>query len=170
MQATGAAQGMGANEAQAMRPFAVRAGDGEALWWFGSLTVVKASAADTAGQMSILELTEPPDMEGPLHVHHHEDEGFWILEGGATFEVGGETIEARAGDFVFGPRGIPHRYSTGPDGCRLLFIFTPGGFENMVREMGRPAERRALPPPSDEPPDMERVAAIAAKYGNELLG
>ena len=55
-----------------------------------------------------------------------------------------------------GPRDIPHRYTVGPNGCRMLFICTPGGFEDLVREMSVPAESRTLPPPSDEEPDLER--------------
>jgi quercetin dioxygenase-like cupin family protein len=159
-----------ASEAQAMRPLAVSRDDGEARWWFGSLAVIKTTSADTAGQMTILEITEAPGAEGPLHVHHREDEGFWILEGDVTFEVGDTTIEAHAGDYVFGPRDIPHRYTVGDAGCRMLFIFTPGGFENLLREMSEPAGSRTLPPPSDEDPDWERIAAIAQSHGAELLG
>ncbi len=155
--------------AQALHPMAVAKGEGEARWWLGNLAVIKARAEDTAGLVSILEITEPPGFDGPLHVHHREDEGFWVLEGGATFEVGGETIEAHAGDFVFGPRDIPHRYSVGENGCKLLFIMTPAGFENLVLEMSEPAASRTLPPPSEEEPDWERIAAIAEKYGCELL-
>ena len=77
---------------------AVGADEGEARWWFGSLAVIKATAAQTGGQMAIIEITEPPGAEAPLHVHHREDEGFWLLEGSATFEVGDTTIEAHAGD------------------------------------------------------------------------
>jgi quercetin dioxygenase-like cupin family protein len=154
---------------QELKPVAVRKDEGPAWWWFSSLAVVKASAVDTGGQMTIIEITEPPGMVGPLHVHHREDEGFWILEGDATFEVGGATIEAHAGDYVYGPRDIPHRYSTGPAGCRLLFIFTPGGFENLIMAMSKPAAARTLPPPSTEEPDWAKVAAIAKAYGNELL-
>jgi quercetin dioxygenase-like cupin family protein len=153
-----------------LKPAAVIQNEGEAWWWFSSLAVIKATAAGTGGQMSIIEITEPPGMVGPLHVHHREDEGFWILDGDATFEVGGETIEAHAGDYVYGPRGIPHRYSTGPNRCRLLFIFTPGGFENLIRAMGKPAASRTLPPPSTEEPDWAWVAEIAKAHGNELLG
>jgi hypothetical protein len=109
-------------------------------------------------------------MEGPLHVHQKDDEGFYILEGDATFQIGDTTIEASAGDFLWGPHGIPHRYSTGPAGCRLLFVMTPGGFENLVRGMGVPAESRTLPPPSDEEPDWEHVAAVAKANDCELLG
>ena len=73
---------------------AVRKDEGEARWWFGSLAEIKATAADTGGQMTIVEVTEAPGTEAPLHVHHRDDEGFWILEGEVTFEVGDETIKA----------------------------------------------------------------------------
>ena len=156
-------------QTETLAPVTVPAGEGEALWFFGQLVEVKATAADTGGAMSLLEVTAPPNLPAPLHVHHHEEEGFFILEGSATFQVGDQTIEARAGDYLLGPRDIPHKYDTGPDGCRMLFVMTPGGFEDMVREMGEPAKERAVPPPATEPPDLERIARIAQKYGNELL-
>jgi quercetin dioxygenase-like cupin family protein len=155
---------------QTQDPVAVHEGEGEALWWFGCLAEIKATAADTGGLMTIIEITEPPGSEGPLHVHHNEDEAFWILEGDVTIEVGDTTIEAHAGDYAYGPRDVPHRYTVGDAGCRMLFILTPGGFEGLVSEMGEPAGSRTLPPPTDEPPHMERVAAIAGRYGCELVG
>lgn len=158
-----------ASNAQTLIPVVVRSDEGEARWWFGSLAVIKATAADTGGQMTIVEITEAPGVEAPLHVHHREDEGFWILEGDVTFEVGDATIQAHAGDYVFGPRDIPHRYTVGDAGCRMLFIMTPGGFEDLVLEMSEPAGSHSLPPPSDEEPDWERIAAIAEAHGNELL-
>jgi quercetin dioxygenase-like cupin family protein len=148
---------------------ATQAGQGEARWWFAGLAEIKATAEDTGGLLTIVEVTEPPGTEAPLHVHHREDEGFWILEGDVTLYVGDEKIEASAGDFAWGPRDIPHRYTVGPNGCRMLFICTPGGFEGLVRDMSVPAETRTLPPASDEEPDMEMVAAVAQKYGAELL-
>ena len=158
------------NSAQTLQPAVVTSNEGEARWWFDCLAVIKATAADTGGQMSIIEITEPPGAEGPLHVHHREDEGFWLLEGSATIEVGDLTVEAHAGDYVFGPRDIPHRYSVGDAGCRMLFILTPGGFEDLVIAMSEPAASRTLPPHSDQEPDWERVAAIARAHGAELLG
>jgi len=149
---------------------ATRAGEGEARWWFAALAEIKASSADTDGQLTIVEVTEPPGVQAPLHVHHREDEGFWILDGDVTFHVGDVEIEARAGDFAWGPRDVPHRYTVGPDGCRMLFILTPAGFEGLVRDMSEPAAERTIPPASDAPPDMERVARVAQAYGCELLG
>jgi quercetin dioxygenase-like cupin family protein len=147
---------------------AVTTGEGEARWWFGSLAVIKATSADTGGQMTIVEVTCPPGEEAPLHVHHREDEGFWILDGSVTLYVGDETIEAGPGDYALGPRDIPHRYTVGPAGCRMLFICVPGGFENLVKGMSVPAESRTLPPDLG-PPDLEMVARVAEENGCELL-
>jgi quercetin dioxygenase-like cupin family protein len=157
------------SRAKLLQPMAVATDEGEARWWFGLLAVIKATAADTGGQMTIVEATNPPGFVGPLHVHHREDEGFWILEGDATIEVGDTVIEAHAGDYVFGPRDIPHRYSVGDAGCRMLFLLTPGGMEELIIATSEPAVSRTLPPPSQEAPDVERIAALARAYGNELL-
>jgi quercetin dioxygenase-like cupin family protein len=160
---------MNEQSTEALKPIQVRKDGGEARWWFEALAVIRATAADTGGQMAIVEVTEPPGHEAPLHVHHREDEAFFVLEGSATIQVGDDSFEVGPGDYAFGPRDIPHRYSVGPDGCRMLFICTPAGFEDLVRGMSVPAESRTLPPPSDEEPDWEHVAAVAEANGCKLL-
>jgi quercetin dioxygenase-like cupin family protein len=155
-----------------LEPLTIRNDRGEARWWFGALAEIKATAADTGGQMTIVEVTEHPGAEAPLHVHHRDDEGFWILEGEVTFEVGGETIEAGAGDYVFGPRDIPHRFTVGDRGCRMLFIMVPGGMEDLIRATSEPAPSRTLPPPADEEPsakEIEDLKAVVKELGYELL-
>lgn len=142
------------------------AGGAETLWWTGCRATIRAAREDTAGELAVLEIEAPAGLEIPLHVHHREDETFVILEGGATFTVGEATVEARPGDVLFGPRGVPHRYTVGPAGIRMLFVFTPGGFEGFVRETGEPALALG-------PPDAFRVPdtfdAACAAYGVELL-
>ncbi len=155
-----------------LKPTAVRRDEGEARWWFGSLAVIKATAADTGGQMTIVEVTEHPGVEAPLHVHHRDDEGFWILEGDVTLTVGDAIIEASAGDYVFGPRDIPHAYKVGDRGCRMLFIMTPGGLEEVLRATSEPAPSRTLPPLSEaepSPEEIEGVKAVVKEYGYEFL-
>ena len=152
-----------------LKPAFVARDEGEARRWGGGLAVIKASAADTGGQMTILEVTEPPGIEAPLHVHHNEDEAFWVLEGDVTLEIGETTIKAHVGDYAFGPRGIPHRYTVGERGCRMLFVLTPGGFENLVMGMSEPAGARTLPPSSSKQPDIAQIKAIAAAHGSEVL-
>jgi len=150
----------------ALEPVVVRSDEGDARWWLGGLVVIKASAADTGGQMTIIEVTEHPGVEAPLHVHYRDDEGFWILEGNATFEVGETTIEAGAGDYVFGPRNIPHCYRVGDQGCRMLFILTPGispgGLEDLIRATSEPAPSHTLPPASEEEPTPEEIEGLKA--------
>jgi quercetin dioxygenase-like cupin family protein len=122
--------------------------------------------------LTIIDVTNPPGFEAPLHVHHRDDEGFWILEGSATIEVGETTIEARAGDYLFGPRDIPHRYTAGDAGCRMLFIMVPGGMEDLVRATSEPAATRTLPPPPEEEPtakEIEGLKAVVKEHGYELL-
>lgn len=155
--------------AQTLAAAFTRAGEGEARWWFGGLAEITLTAAETGGALSVIDVTDPPGAPAPLHVHHREDETFYILEGHATFEVGGEVVQAGPGDTVFGPRGVPHRYTVGDSGCRMLFIMTPGGFEDLVRETSVPAGSRTLPPPMEEEPDWERVDAIARAHGCEVL-
>lgn len=150
--------------------FAVQANEGEARWWLGALATIKATSEQTGGSLTLVEVHDPPGESAPLHVHHEEDEGFWILEGQVTFEVGGETIEASAGDFVFGPRDVPHSYEVGPDGARMLFILTPGGFEGMVRATSDPAGARELPPADHPMPSEEQMREAQAAAGCELIG
>lgn len=160
------------HDVPALAPAAVRRGEGEARWWFGALAEIKASAADTGGQLTIVEVTEHPGAAAPLHVHHRDDEAFWILEGDVTFEVGDDTIEASAGDYVFAPRDIPHRFTVGDHGCRMLFILVPGGLEDAIRATSEPAASRTLPPPPDGEPTAEQVEGLKATvraYGYELL-
>ena len=148
---------------------AVATGKGEARWWFGMLAEIKATAADTGGQFTIVEVTCPPDYQGVRHIHHNEDEGFWVLDGVLDLEVDGNHTKMNAGDYAFGPRNVPHGFSAGPAGCRALFILTPGGFENLVIASSEPAGARTVPPPSGEMPDFARMQAIVGKYGAEIL-
>ena len=90
----------------AARAYGLDAGEGEARWWLGGLATVKATGKETDGRYTLIEIFEP-EGEGPLHVHHREDEGFFIIEGELTFQIGEETIKASPGSFVFGPKGVP---------------------------------------------------------------
>jgi mannose-6-phosphate isomerase-like protein (cupin superfamily) len=140
---------------------------GQPRWWFGMLAEVKASAADTAGQYTLVEIAAPPALQSPLHVHYTEDEGFYVLEGSVTILVGDETVELAAGQHAFGPRDVPHKFTVGPEGARMIWVLTPGGFEELIEEASVPADQPAVPPPTAVPP--ENVAEIVRRHGNELL-
>jgi quercetin dioxygenase-like cupin family protein len=157
----------------ARRPFGLKEGEGNARWWGGGLATIKATGRETGGRYTLVEVLEPEGEEAPLHVHHNEDEGFWVLEGELTFEVGEEKIKASPWSFVFGPRDIPHRYRVDSGPARLLFVLSPAGFEEFIYATSEPAEELILPPPPEGPPDpaeMEQLGTLARRYGCELLG
>ncbi|TYR37155.1 cupin domain-containing protein [Mesorhizobium microcysteis] len=143
--------------------------EGEARWWMGSLAIIKATSSETAGQFTLVEIVEN-EGETPLHVHHNEDEAFWVLEGEIDFEVGGKQVTAMPSSFLFGPRGIPHRYTVRRGPARMLFILTPGGFEGLIRDTSRPATERRIPVGEEGMPDLDALPTIAERYGCELLG
>ncbi len=144
-------------------------GAAAARWWFGGRAVVLAGAAQTAGALTVIEVTDPPGERTPLHVHHREDETFYVLEGSVTVEVGDAAVTLGPGDLAVGPRDVPHRYTVGPAGCRMLFICTPAGFEDFVLATSEPAAGPGLPPPSGGEPDMDALAVAARAAGCEVL-
>ena len=157
----------------ACRTFAYEPGEGEALWWIGMLATIKATAEQTGGRYTLVEILAPEGFASPLHVHHQEDEGFYILEGELTFYVGDRTLKAHPGSFLLGPKEVPHAFTVDSGPARLLFVLSPAGFEDLVREMGEPARELTIPPQPKAPPDeaeMQQMAAIAARHGNEILG
>jgi quercetin dioxygenase-like cupin family protein len=156
--------------ATAVSPIALKREEGEAVWFLGVLATIKASAETTGGRVAVIEHHAPQGMGSPLHVHRREDEWFYVTEGSLTFWVGGQVIEAPAGSFVYGPRDVPHTFVVTSPEARFLVVTEPAGFESFMRTLSEPAQARTLPPASSRPPDPERLAAVAAEYGIEILG
>jgi len=151
-------------------PIAYLQSEGESFWSFGGLATIKASAESTGGRVGVIEMLAPKGAGSPLHVHHREDEWFYITEGELTFWVGGRVIPAPTGAFVYGPRDIPHTFIVSSAQARFLVVAEPGGFEKFMRELSQPALTPTPPPPPSAPPDMDLIVATAAKYGIEILG
>jgi quercetin dioxygenase-like cupin family protein len=151
-------------------PIACRQGEGDARWFLGGLTTIKASGQTTAGRVAVTENWAPRGYGSPLHVHHNEDEWFYVLSGELTFWVDGEVIDAPAGSFVYGPRDLPHTFTVSSDDARFLLVIEPAGFEQFLLELSEPAQAATLPPATLTPPAPETMMAAAAKYGIEILG
>lgn len=162
---------MNDNHSGAPRPIALQPGEGEALWFMGMLATVKASSEGTGGRVAVIEHTGPHNSGSPLHVHHHEDEWFYVLEGGLTIWVDGQVISAPAGTFAFAPKNLPHTFTvSAPAGARFLLVTEPAGFESFMRSGAEPAGALTLPPPPSGLPEVQRMATLAAKYGIDILG
>jgi len=151
----------------AKRGYGLGHSEGERLLWMGEPTLLKATAEETNGAYALAEVYANPG-EVPLHTHRHEDEAFYVLEGEITFEVGGETIEAGPGSFVFGPKGVPHRYTVTSPTARMLMLFSPAGFEGFIRATSVPTDTLERPAPDQIEIDWEQIAAAAAAYGGEM--
>jgi mannose-6-phosphate isomerase-like protein (cupin superfamily) len=148
----------------------LNAGEGEAIWFVGALATIKSGSDSTDGVVTVVEMRAPEGMGSPLHIHHDEDEWFYVIEGEVAFLVGEERYDAKAGSFVYGPRDVQHTFLVTSPEARFLLVCEPTGFEDFVREAGVPAESLTIPGPEVPIPDPERLTAIAAKYGMDILG
>jgi mannose-6-phosphate isomerase-like protein (cupin superfamily) len=129
---------------------------------FGEVTVViKVSAEDSGGAMTVLEEV-PPMVDTPLHVHSHEDELFYVVEGEHIVRRGDEEFRLGPGEAVFCPRGVPHSQRRVDSGVgRELIVFTPGGFEQFFRDLAEAERSGTLGPAA--------YAAASAKAGINWL-
>ena len=137
-------------------PFALAAGEGEHLHFSGADFIVRASGETTGGAFSVIE--EVDALDTPLHVHEHEDELFYVLDGEHEFRVGDEVVRAGPGAVVYGPRGVPHAHRRiVPRRGSFLAMFSPPGLEGFFRDLAA-AERAGTIGP-------EIYAEVSRRYG-----
>jgi quercetin dioxygenase-like cupin family protein len=149
----------------------VAAGKGSrSLRVFGELVMCKITSYQTGGAYSLFEVVTQSGSGPTAHVHHREDEAFYVLEGEYEFLAEGRTIQAGAGSVIYVPKGNLHAHNTVGEGIgRMLVSQTPGGlYERFFEEIGEETKDRATVPVSENPPDMERIARVAAEYGIEI--
>jgi quercetin dioxygenase-like cupin family protein len=126
--------------------------------WVSSLRF-KMSGAETNDLFVVQNEFHRPG--GPArHLHYHQDEWFYAVEGEFVLEVGEERFTLQAGDSVFAPRNVPHVWAcTSPAGGRMLITFAPAGqMEAFFREV---TKANAMPP---------QDPALWRAHGMELLG
>ena len=152
-----------------MDMYALQPGEGEATWFLQNRMTLKATAESTGGAYGLLESVIAPGASPPLHVHHLEDEAFFVIEGELTFRYDDRDIAAGPGTFIFLPREVPHTFVVeGYTPARVLTLMSPGGGERFFFDGGRPPENEGLPPAG--PPDIARMKAAAERYQSEIIG
>jgi quercetin dioxygenase-like cupin family protein len=149
--------------------YALEAGQGDAWWFLGHRVTFKAAGSQTTNGMVILEVDAPAGYAPPTHMHSHEDEAFYMLEGSLTVTCGHQTWEVGPGGFAMLPRQIPHGLRAGPGGCRFLVFTTPAQFEHFVMEVGRRVQEPGGGDALSEEDEMSRVRAAAPRYGITLV-
>jgi quercetin dioxygenase-like cupin family protein len=146
----------------------IEPGGGVALWVLGSIYTFKARGRETGGAYAIVEGTVLPGQGPPRHIHHAEDECFFVLEGEFSFLYETRTIQGGQGTFVRIPRGVLHTFSNVGDGPgRVLIVVSPAGLDEFWEKVGTHVSDPAIPPTPD-PAEMERILALAPQYHLEI--
>lgn len=130
---------------------------------FGALPIdVKVGGADTGGTLLLIEQIDDRKGGPPKHVHHSQEEWFYVVEGSYVIEVGEERFELGRGDSVLAPRAIPHVWAhTGEGVGRLLIGFQPAG---QMEDFFAIATKLDGIPPGPE------LTQLFREHGMELLG
>lgn len=101
---------------------------------------------------------DPPRLVAPLHIHHRDDEAWYVLEGTLRFRLGDEEVEAPAGSAVFGPRGVPHTFwNPNEEPARYLLVMTANTFR-LIEEIHASSDR-----------DPATLRALYEKYECEIV-
>lgn len=149
------------------------AGEGRKLLLLGDVRTLKASAAETAGQITIVEQVVAPGAASALHRHPYQ-EIFYVLEGELEFSgLDGDrpvTHSARSGATVLAGSGVAHGYrNAGTALARFLAIMQPAGAEGFFDEVGIWLGDDGEPPAGAVAPSTAEVLAAAARHGIEFV-
>jgi mannose-6-phosphate isomerase-like protein (cupin superfamily) len=126
----------------------------------------RVRGVETGGLLIIGDATMPPMSSGPsLHVHTHEDEASYVIEGVLTVVLGSERFEVPAGGIAWLPRGVPHTFANlGREPVRVVGMAVPAGLEGMW------AEFSAYFASLKGPPDQPALDEIGTRYGITVIG
>ena len=124
-----------------------------------------ARGPSNRGLFSVTEQWMPKDSGAHTKHVHNVDEWFFVLDGTVDFELEGETSSGQDGDSLWIPRGTVHSFNVTSDVGHVLNGYTPGGFEQVIKGLARPAPKRELPPRTEEP-SPEDIAAAQFLFSN----
>lgn len=142
-------------------PVVVPQGGAETLDVMGAKVSFLCPAQATGKAWSLIEVTAPKDAGPPPH-EHPWDEGYFILEGSARFQVGDRHLLVHQGDFLYAPGGTVHAFQGASEQpARLLVFDAPAAAEAFFRDAA--AEIRELPG------DLHKVPGIGARHGVNFL-
>ena len=152
-----------------MRRTIKQPGEGRTIAVVGDVYRFLATGEDTDGTYAMWEAIVPPGGGPPPHIHSREEESFYVLEGEITFQIGDERIVAQPGTFANMPVGSLHSFKneTGKP-AKMLISVAPAGLEEMFFEVGQPIQASETSPPRPTKEDIEKLLAVAPRYGIEI--
>jgi mannose-6-phosphate isomerase-like protein (cupin superfamily) len=139
----------------------IGANEGETLWLGGLGVRFLLDGEQTDGRFALVEHPiAPRALAAPMHVHEHEDEYTYVLEGRVGVRIGDEERVAGPGELVLKPRGVPHAFwNAGDEPARALELISPAGFERYFAEIA------PFLPPAVEAPRLEELGEVRERYG-----
>lgn len=144
-------------------PVVSPAGAGEALWFLGTLAIVRVPGEAVGDRFALMEFLLPQGASPPLHTHP-QDESYIVLEGRMSVQAGDEIVELEAGAVMAVPQGVPHSFWVRSETARVLILSTPAGIERFVRDGSVPAAAPVLPPADSPRPAPEEIARVFAEH------
>ncbi len=144
-------------------------GQGEQLWFLGTLATIKVPGEATDGRFALIEFLFPHLASPPLHTHP-QDESYVVLEGALTVQAGDERFELTPGSVSVVPMGVAHTFRVDSDTARVLVLSTPAGIERMVRDGSVPATTPNLPPSDGSRPSTEELEGVFRAHGQVNVG
>ena len=139
-------------------------GEGDSFWVLGDLYTFKVTGKQTNGAFTVVDQVIQPQSGPPPHIHHREDEAFYVLAGRFSFLCGDKQSIFEAGSFVYVPKGTLHTFKNiDAQQGRLLVTITPAGLEDFFYRIGTPAADLATPPAFD-PGVIDKLMQLAKDY------
>jgi quercetin dioxygenase-like cupin family protein len=144
-------------------------GDGERLWFLGTLAIIKVPGEASDGRFALIEFLFPRHSSPPLHTHP-QDESYVVLDGQLTMQAGGRRFELEPGAAAVVPMGVAHTFRVDSSTARVLVLSTPAGLEEMIRDGSVPAITPTLPPSETPRPTPEELEGIFRAHGQVNVG
>jgi quercetin dioxygenase-like cupin family protein len=143
---------------------------GPSYWGPGDRYTFLVTGAHNNGAYFIMEAIIPSGGGPPLHIHHREEESFYLLEGALEITLGEKKINATIGDFVQIPRRIVHGFqNVGSTAARMLLFLSPAGMEKYFEEVLEPVQDRCSAIPPITQAMIARLLNAGSKHGLEFV-
>lgn len=142
----------------------IHANTGKSLSLRGTQVAYKAEGERPGGGPTVLEFTAAPGFGTGDHIHTWIEEIFYIVEGEFQIRAGDKMLQAKTGDFVLVPPGVPHGFANpGGSPAKMVLVISPAGahehyFEELAELLAKPGA-----------PDAEAIAELRSRYDTEQV-
>jgi quercetin dioxygenase-like cupin family protein len=127
---------------------------------------------ETEGRQSLMRIVVNRGAEPPAHTHSREDESYYILRGSIRYTIGEDVISVNEGEYVYLPKGVPHKFELLTEQAEVLMLISPAGLDQWFWDNSAPSpEGNQLPMPQGPPPAhvIDHFVKSLREYGVEMV-